>query len=95
MFIESRAADPTIHALAIRLARQCRNIVQGCLREDEWRDCDLEYYKIIRSGLEEFAQEQFKAILSADSFQKYGQHLNEATERALDRMQGKDRGHER
>jgi hypothetical protein len=41
--------------MAIRLAKQCRHIVQGCLREEEWRDCDLEYYKVIRAGLEEFS----------------------------------------
>jgi hypothetical protein len=35
----------------------------------------------------DFGQEQFKAILSG----KYGQSLEEATERALDRMQGKGR----
>jgi hypothetical protein len=94
MFVESQIADPTIHSLSIRLAKQCRNVVQSCLREEEWRDCDLEFYKIIRAGLEGFAQEQFKHILAVDSFQKYGQHLHEATERALDRMQGKE-GRER
>jgi hypothetical protein len=55
MFIQTHTADVVIHALAIRLAKQCRGIVQACLREDEWRDCDLEYYRIIRSGIEEFA----------------------------------------
>ena len=35
-------------------------------------------------------KEQFKRILTDDSVQKYEQHLNEATERALARMQGKE-----
>ena len=56
MFIETHSTDVIIHALAIRLAKQCRTIVQGCLREDEYRHCDMECYKIIRAGLEEFAQ---------------------------------------
>jgi hypothetical protein len=43
----------------------------------------------------DFLQEQFKAILSAknnagESLQRYEKHLNEATERAMARMQGKD-----
>jgi hypothetical protein len=55
MFIDTHSTDVVIHALAIRLGKQCRSIVQACLREEEWRDCDLEYYRIIRAGLEEFA----------------------------------------
>jgi hypothetical protein len=55
MFIETHSADVVLHALAIRLAKQCRHIIQGCLREDEWRDADLEFYRVIRSGLEEFS----------------------------------------
>jgi hypothetical protein len=38
----------------------------------------------------ERGREQFRQILAGDSFQKYGTHLNEASERALDRMQGKE-----
>jgi hypothetical protein len=38
----------------------------------------------------DFCQEQFKVILAGD-IQKYETHLHEATERALDRMQGKGR----
>ncbi len=59
MFIDTHSADVVIHALAIRLAKQCRQIIQGCLREEEWRDCDLEYYRIIRAGLEEFAASKY------------------------------------
>lgn len=54
-FIETHSADVVIHALSIRLAKQCREIIQGCLREDEWRDADFEFYKTIRAGFEEFA----------------------------------------
>ncbi len=53
-FIESASTDPAIHSLAIRLARQCRNIIQSCLREEEWRDADTEFYRVIRAGLEEY-----------------------------------------
>jgi hypothetical protein len=36
---------------ARRLARECREIVQGCLREEEWQDADQEFAKVIRAGL--------------------------------------------
>lgn len=39
-------------ALALRLARECRHIVQGCLREDEWRDADEAFAEVIRAGLD-------------------------------------------
>jgi hypothetical protein len=55
MFVESHSADVVIHAMSIRMAKECREIIQGCIREETWRDCDLEYYRIIRAGLEEFA----------------------------------------
>lgn len=55
MFIETHSADVVIHALSIRLAKQCRNVIQCCLREEEWRDADMEFYRLIRAGLEEFA----------------------------------------
>ena len=38
-------------ALALRLARACRRVVQGCLREEEWHDADAEFFRIIRKGL--------------------------------------------
>jgi len=37
--------------LAWRLARQCRNVVQACLREEEWGDADAEFVRIISEGL--------------------------------------------
>jgi hypothetical protein len=39
--------------LARRLARECREIVQSCLREEEWLDAEDEFAKVILSGLEE------------------------------------------
>ena len=53
MIQANRPCDPRIHALATRLARECRNIIQTCLREEEWIDCDREFYLIIREGLEQ------------------------------------------
>lgn len=36
-----------LHAIARRVARRCRWIVQGCLREEEWRDADIEFYRVV------------------------------------------------
>jgi hypothetical protein len=44
MIVESQAADPRIHEVAIRIARRCRHAVQACLREEEWADADREFY---------------------------------------------------
>ena len=52
MFVESQAADPAIHRLAITIAKRCRNVIQGCLREEEWNDADLAFYRIVREALE-------------------------------------------
>lgn len=38
--------------LARRLAKECRHVVQGCLREEEWRDADEEFLGIIAAGLQ-------------------------------------------
>ncbi|AMV40258.1 hypothetical protein [Planctomyces sp. SH-PL62] len=46
------ATTPEIHEAAIRIARQCRSIVQACLREEEWADADREFYLIARRELE-------------------------------------------
>jgi hypothetical protein len=54
MIIESQAADPAVHQAAMQMARACRHIVQACLREDEWRLADTEFYRVIRAGLEQF-----------------------------------------
>ncbi|HEY4308775.1 MAG TPA: hypothetical protein VGN12_04915 [Pirellulales bacterium] len=44
-------------ALAWQLARQCREIVQSCLREEEWTDADREFFAVISAG---------KAVLNGD-----------------------------
>ena len=44
--------DRQTHETAVRLAVQCRRIVQACLREEEWLDADHEFYLIILAGLE-------------------------------------------
>jgi hypothetical protein len=51
---DSRSTDRVTHETAIRLAMQCRRIVQACLREEEWGDADREFYLIIREGLEQY-----------------------------------------
>lgn len=33
-----------------QVARGCREIIQGCLREEEWSDADLEFFRTIRSA---------------------------------------------
>jgi hypothetical protein len=38
-------------ALASELAWQCRNVVQDCLREEEWPDADEEFCRVIANGL--------------------------------------------
>lgn len=35
---------------AWRMARECRSIVQGCLREEEWQDADREFFQVISKG---------------------------------------------
>jgi hypothetical protein len=40
-----------VKGLAWRIARQCRGIVQGCLRADEWGDADREFFAVLSEGL--------------------------------------------
>jgi len=58
--------------------------VQDRERPDMWMD-GIEVTKSHDDG-----REQFKAILAGDSCKKYEQFLTTSTERALDRMQGKE-----
>ena len=37
--------------LAWRVARRCREVVQSCLREEEWADADQEFFRIISDGV--------------------------------------------
>lgn len=57
MFIDSAPADPRIHEAAMRLAKACRHVIQAVLREEEWRDADEAFYRIIREGLEHYRRE--------------------------------------
>lgn len=42
---------------ALRIARRCRHIVQGCLREEEWADADQEFYAVILEELRQLTAE--------------------------------------
>jgi hypothetical protein len=44
--------DNRTHEAAIRIARRCRHVIQGCLREEEWADADDEFYRICLEELE-------------------------------------------
>jgi len=44
-----------LRALAQRMARACRHVVQGCLREEEWLDADEAFFEIISAGFEELS----------------------------------------
>ena len=64
------------------MARRCRWIIQACLREDEWGDADLEFYLVIREGLERFVEAR-GANRTAAATRRVGlftllQHLPEA-----------------
>lgn len=37
--------------IAMQIARDCRYIIQSCLREEEWQDADQEFYEVIVSYL--------------------------------------------
>lgn len=52
MINQNQPADPAIHFESYRIARACRHIIQCCLREEEWIDCDRAFYEIIRDALE-------------------------------------------
>lgn len=45
-----RNADLTGEA-AWQMARECRSVVQSCLREEEWKDADQEFFAVISNGL--------------------------------------------
>jgi hypothetical protein len=45
----SRAAQ--LNEAASRVARECRNGIQGCLREEEWLDVDREFHWVFLRGM--------------------------------------------
>ncbi len=53
-FIDRHDTRTVIHALSIRLAKNCRELIQGGFREEEWRDIDLAFYEHILAGFQEF-----------------------------------------
>lgn len=50
----SQPTDAATHEAAVRLAVQCRRMIQACLREEEWIEADRQFYQVIREGLERF-----------------------------------------
>jgi hypothetical protein len=48
----NQAADPAVHALAVRIAQRCVWIIQAVLREEERRDAAREFYHICREELD-------------------------------------------
>lgn len=44
-------SDSNAKQTAWRAARQCRFIIQGCLREEEWKDADEEFYSVILEAI--------------------------------------------
>jgi hypothetical protein len=52
VFIESQAADPAVHAIAVRIAQRCVWIIQGVLREEERGDAAREFYRVVREELD-------------------------------------------
>lgn len=48
--------EPDIEAMARKAARQCRHVIQSCLREEEWRDADNEFHEIIRQAFLDLLQ---------------------------------------
>lgn len=41
----------SLDAVALKLAKRCRSVVQACLREEEWLDADQAFFDIIRHGI--------------------------------------------
>ncbi|HEY1601457.1 MAG TPA: hypothetical protein VGG64_17785 [Pirellulales bacterium] len=49
-------ASPTrsdLEEVAHRTAKECRHIVQACIREEEWQDADQEFFEVIADGIAE------------------------------------------
>lgn len=47
---------------ARRMAVECRRIIQGCLREEEWQDADQEFAAIILAGLSKLVSESCNSL---------------------------------
>jgi hypothetical protein len=54
----SEREDTAIHETATRIARRCRSVIQGCLREEEWREADREFYRVAKEEIERSIQKE-------------------------------------
>jgi hypothetical protein len=51
--------------IAIRVARQCREVIQTCLREEEWADAEEEFRWLILAGLRELDEQRARGAASS------------------------------
>lgn len=67
-YVANQPAETARRAMAIRLAKACRRVVQACLREEEWADADAdaEFARIILTGLEELDAAREEVICPKD-----------------------------
>ena len=56
MIQTNAVADPKSTGLPSSLPKGAENIIQSCLREDEWSLADEEFYRIARETLESMAK---------------------------------------
>jgi hypothetical protein len=49
--LPNRSHAARLDEAAWRIARDCRNAIQGCLREEEWQDADREFHRVILQGI--------------------------------------------
>ena len=54
MIVESQAADPAVHAAAVRIARRSVGIIEPLLRQEEKPEAAREFYIVAREELEAF-----------------------------------------
>jgi hypothetical protein len=52
MIDSSKAVDPAVHALCIKIARRCVWIIQAVLREEERGLAITEFYRVCREELD-------------------------------------------
>ncbi len=48
----AKRTNDRLQAAALRMARRCRHIIQGCLREEKGPDADQEFYAVIIEELQ-------------------------------------------
>jgi len=52
MLIENQSANPAVHALCIKIARQCVLVIQALLRDEERALAVNEFYRVCREALD-------------------------------------------